>query len=125
MAIERGVNLVDLNVSGNYKNKSKTKIIKQNLNIASKKGKKKVASTAMKVSSKGARNYGRYIAPTVGLFKKAGAIGMGALKLGARFPGTGLALTGLYYGGKALAKKQKGLEFPEFRQFNKKGRKII
>ena len=30
---------------------------------------------------------------------------MGAGKLALRFPGTGLALTGAYYGGKALVKK--------------------
>ena len=94
-----------------------------------KKGYRITKEKAIKAGSKGVRSYGRYIAPTVGLFKKAGSIALGAGKLAARFPGTGLALTGLYYGGKALgktiAKRDRGLQWAPYRQYNKKGRKII
>ena len=72
-----------------------------------------------------ARNYKRYIGPTTRIAKGVGRFAMGAGKLALRFPGTGLAATGLYYGAKAIAKRQKGLKFPQYRQFSKRGRKII
>ena len=72
-----------------------------------------------------------YAGPTVGMFKKTGAAALGvgkfALKRGALgFPG--LAATGLYYGGKKFAKtidkRDRGLQWAPYRQYNKKGRKI-
>ncbi len=74
----------------------------------------------------------KYAGPTVGMFKKTGAAALGvgkfALKRGALgFPG--LAATGLYYGGKkfakTIAKRDRGLQWASYRQYNKKGRKII
>jgi len=46
-------------------------------------------------------------------------------KLALRFPGVGLAATGLYYGAKYAAKTQKGIKHPELRQFDKRARKIL
>ena len=83
---------------------------------------------AQKVYGKIGRSYKKYGKPTETLFRKTGAgvlgVGKFALKRGALgFPG--LAATGLYLGAKGIAKRQKGLSFSSFRQFNKKGRKII
>ena len=73
-----------------------------------------------------------YAGPTVGLFKKTGAAALGlgkfALKKGALgYPG--LIATGVYLGGKKLvktiAKRDRGLEWAPYRQYNKKGRKIV
>ena len=72
-----------------------------------------------------ARSYKRYVKPSTNLLKGAGKIAVGAGKLALRFPGTGLAAGVLYAGAKGIAKSQKGLSFSSFRQFNKKGRKII
>ena len=75
-----------------------------------------------------AKNYGKYAGPTVGMFKKTGsaALGVGkfAIKRGALgFPG--LIAGAAYYGAKAIAKRQKGLKFSPYNQYNKKGRKIL
>jgi len=94
---------------------------------------RKAVGRKMKMGvSKFTTKYGKYTAPTVGMFKKTGsaALGVGkfALKRGVLgFPGL-IAGAG-YYGAKAIGKKivsrQKGLEFSPYRQYNKKGRKII
>ena len=90
----------------------------------------KVAS--QKVYGKIGRSYKKYGQPTEAMFRKtgAGALGVGkfALKRGILgFPG--LAAGGAYYGAKAIGKKivsrQKGLQFSPYRQYNKKGRKIL
>ena len=72
-----------------------------------------------------ARNYKRYVSPSVRLLKGATGLAAGAAKIALRFPGTGLALTAGYLGAKGIAKRQKGLTFPQYRQFSKRGRKII
>ena len=72
-----------------------------------------------------ARSYKRYVKPSTNLLKGAGKIAVGAGKLALRFPGTGLAAGVLYAGAKGIAKSQKGLKFPQYRQFSKRGRKII
>ena len=63
--------------------------------------------------------------PSVKILKGATGLAAGAGKLALRFPGTGLVAAGLYAGAKGIAKRQKGLKFPQYRQFNKRGRKII
>ena len=84
------------NVKGNYKGGKA--IVKYSRTTAIKaKGKQAAGQIA--------RNYKRYIGPTTKLLRGAGKFAMGAGKLALRFPGTGLALTGAYYGGKALVKK--------------------
>ena len=72
-----------------------------------------------------ARNYKRYVSPSVKILKGATGLAAGAGKLALRFPGTGLVAAGLYAGAKGIAKRQKGLKFPQYRQFSKRGRKII
>ena len=105
------------NVNGNWKDKFKKKA-KQGFDktkVASQRGAKKIA-----------RNYGRYGAPTVGLFKSAGKLAMKPIKLALRFPGTGLALGAAYEGAKYLGKKySRKYHFSPVRQFDKKGRKLI
>lgn len=94
-----------------------------------KKGKKflkKAKKSAAKVLKSGGKTYTSYVAPTVGLFKKAGTAATNIGKVALKFPGTGLAATGLYYGAKALGKKYgRGYSHSQFRQFDKKGRKIL
>jgi len=88
------------NVNGNWKGGksvvkySRTKAIGTKAKFASHKAAGQIA-----------RNYKRYVKPSTNLLKGAGKIAVGAGKLALRFPGTGLALTGAYYGGKALVKK--------------------
>ena len=72
-----------------------------------------------------ARNYKRYVSPSVKILKGATGLAAGAGKLALRFPGTTLAAGAAYLGAKGIAKRQKGLTFPQYRQFNKRGRKII
>ena len=76
--------------------------------------------------------FSKYAGPTVGMFKKTGAAALGTGKLALRagalgFPG--LIATGAYLGGKKLAKtiakRDRGLQWAPYRQYNKKGRKII
>ena len=123
------------NVNGNVFGGKKKMKIKASYNlgkISSKKSKitamgSKAKVTAQKGAGQIARNYKRYIGPTTKLLKGAGKLGLGAGKLALRFPGTGLALTGLYYGGKAIGTRAgaKKFKYPGYREFNKKGRKII
>ena len=100
------------NVNGNFKNRKRMRIkASYSLGkISPKKSKitamgSKAKVTAQKGAGQIARNYKRYIGPTTKLLRGAGKFAMGAGKLALRFPGTGLALTGAYYGGKALVKK--------------------
>ena len=82
--------------------------------------------TAVKVGKKAARSYAKYGKPSVTLGKRLLKWGVvKPAKLALRFPGVGLAATGLYYAGKHIAKRQKGLQFSQYRQYNKKGRKIL
>jgi len=70
-----------------------------------KEGYRKTVDVTRKGAGQIARNYKRYIGPTTKLLRGVGKFAMGAGKLALRFPGTGLAATGLYYGAKALVKK--------------------
>ena len=73
--------------------------------------------------------FSKYAGPTVGMFKKTGALALGTGKLALRagalgFPG--LAATGLYLGAKKLGTKYgRGYSHVAMRQFDKKGRKRI
>ena len=104
------------NVKGNYKGGKA--IVKYSRTTAIKaKGKQAAGQIA--------RNYKRYVSPSVKILKGATGLAAGAGKLALRFPDTGLVAAGLYAGAKGIAKRQKGLKFPQYRQFNKRGRKII
>ena len=85
----------------------------------------KVKAKGRKAAGQLARNYKRYVSTSVKILKGATGLAAGAGKLALRFPGTGLVAAGLYAGAKGIAKRQKGLKFPQYRQFNKRGRKII
>ena len=85
----------------------------------------KAKAKGRKAAGQLARNYKRYVSPSVKILKGATGLAAGAGKLALRFPGTGLVSAGLYAGAKGIAKRQKGLKFPQYRQFNKRGRKII
>ena len=101
------------NVDGDFKKKSKKFL-------------KKAKKSAAKVIKSGGKTYGSYVAPTVGLFKKAGTAATNIGKVALKFPGPGLAATGLYYGAKALVKKgEKTASRTAFRQYNKKGKWMI
>ena len=101
------------NVDGDFKKKGKKFL-------------KKAKKSAAKVVKSGGKTYGSYVAPTVGLFKKAGTAATNIGKVALKFPGTGLAATGLYYGAKALVKKgEKTASRTAFRQYNKKGKWMI
>ena len=120
------------NVNGNFKNRKRMRIkASYSLGkISPKKSKitamgSKAKVTAQKGAGQIARNYKRYIGPTTKLLRGAGKFAMGAGKLALRFPGTTLAAGAAYLGAKGIAKRQKGLTFPQYRQFNKRGRKII
>ena len=85
----------------------------------------KAKAKGRKAAGQLARNYKRYVSPSVKILKGATGLAAGAGKLALRFQGTGLVAAGLYAGAKGIAKRQKGLKFPQYRQFNKRGRKII
>ena len=85
----------------------------------------KAKAKGRKAAGQLARNYKRYVSPSVKILKGATGLAAGAGKLALRFPGTGLVAAGIYAGAKGIAKRQKGLKFPQYRQFNKRGRKII
>ena len=75
-----------------------------------------------------AKSYAKYGKPTETLFRRTGAAALGTGKFLVKrglFGFPGLAATGLYLGAKGIAKRQKGLSFSSFRQFNKKGRKVL
>ena len=81
---------------------------------------------AEKAAKKAARSYAKYGKPSVTLGKRLLKWGVvKPAKLALRFPGVGLAATGVYYGAKAAAKAQKGIKHPELRQFDKRARKIL
>ena len=97
-----------------------------------KKGYRATTAFITKKKIKHGAQFSKYAGPTVGMFKKTGAATLGVGKFALRhgalgFPG--LAAAGLYYGGKKLAKtiakRDRGLQFSPYRQYNKKGRKII
>ena len=70
-----------------------------------KEGYRKTADATRKGAGQIARNYKRYVGPSAKLVRGIGKLGLAAGKTALRFPGTGLALTAAYYGGKALVKK--------------------
>jgi len=70
-----------------------------------KEGYRKTANVTRKGAGQIARNYKRYVGPSAKLVRGIGKLGLAAGKTALRFPGTGLALTAAYYGGKALVKK--------------------
>ena len=81
---------------------------------------------AEKAAKKAAKSYTKYGKPSVTLGKRLLKWGVvKPAKLALRFPGVGLAATGVYYGAKAAAKAQKGIKHPELRQFDKRARKIL
>ena len=81
---------------------------------------------AIKVGKKAARSYAKYGKPSVTLGKRLLKWGVvKPAKLALRFPGVGLAATGVYYGAKYAAKAQKGIKHPELRQFDKRARKTL
>jgi len=87
---------------------------------------KKGKPAAIKFGKGSAASYAKYGKPSVTLGKRLLKWGVvKPAKLALRFPGVGLAATGLYYAGKHIAKRQKGLQFSQYRQYNKKGRKIL
>ena len=95
-----------------------------------KKGYRATTEFITKKKIKHGAQFSKYAGPTVGLFKKTGSLALGTGKLALRagvlgIPG--LAATGLYYGAKAIGKKAgaKKFQYPGYREFNKKGRKII
>ena len=84
-----------------------------------------VVPAGTKAGSKLARHYKRYVRPTTKIVRGVGRFARGTLKVAARFPGTGLAATGLYYAGKHLGKKYgRGFSYPTHKQFDKRGRKF-
>ena len=114
------------NVNGNYKDKGWR--LGKRMKVAAGKTGKFITKKKIKHGAQ----FSKYAGPTVGLFKKTGSLALGTGKLALRagvlgIPG--LAATGLYYGGKKLAKtivkRDRGLQFSPYRQYNKKGRKII
>jgi hypothetical protein len=120
------------NVNGNWKKEQIVKGKGWRLGSRTRLGMRKTKEFITKKKIKHGAQFTKYAGPTVGMFKKTGAAALGvgkfALKRGALgFPG--LAATGLYYGGKkfakTIAKRDRGLQWASYRQYNKKGRKII
>ena len=86
----------------------------------------KAKAKGRKAAGQLARNYKRYVSPSVKILKGATGLAAGAGKLALRFPGTTLVATGLGLGAKALGKKWgRGYHYSAVRQFDKKGRKRI
>ena len=122
--VEKGVNLVNTknNVSGN-----KGLRLGKRFKVAMGKTGKFITKKKIKHGAQ----FTKYAGPTVGMFKKTGSLALGTGKFALRhgalgFPG--LAAAGLYYGGKKIAKtivkRDRGLQWAPYRQYNKKGRKI-
>ena len=85
-----------------------------------------VVPAGTKAGSKLARHYKRYVRPTTKIVRGVGRFARGTLKVAARFPGTGLAATGLYYAGKHIIKKgEKTVKRSAFRQYDKKGKWML
>ena len=111
------------NVSGN-----KGIRLGKRYNVAVGKAKKFIAKKQIKHGAQ----FQKYAGPTVKLGRTVGAGVMGAGKLALRAGALGipgLVATGAYLGGKKLAKtiakRDRGLQWAPYRQYNKKGRKII
>ena len=105
------------NVKGNYKGGKA--IVKYSRTTA-------IKAKGIQAAGQIARNYKRYVSPSVKILKGATGLAAGAAKIALRFPGTGLALTAGYLGAKHLGKKWgRGYHYSAVRQFDKKGRKII
>ena len=111
------------NVSGNWSHK-----LGKQYNMAM--GKTKEFITKKKI--KHGAQFATYAGPTVKAAKgiTGAALGLGkfAIRKGALgYPG--LIATGAYLGGKKLVKtiagRQRGLQWAPYRQYNKKGRKIV
>ena len=123
--VEKGVNLVNTknNVTGN----KGTKLGRQ-YKIGMHKTKKFITKQKIKHGAQ----FQKYAGPTVKAAKgiTGAALGLGkfAIRKGALgYPG--LIATGAYLGGKKLVKtiagRQRGLQWAPYRQYNKKGRKIV
>ena len=85
-----------------------------------------VAPAGIKAGGKLARHYKKYVRPTAKIVRGVGRFARGTLKVAARFPGTGLAATGLYYAGKHIIKKgEKTVKRSAFRQYDKKGKWLL
>ena len=85
-----------------------------------------VKPKAIKAGGKLARHFKKYVRPTTKIVRGVGRFARGTVKLAARFPGTGLAATGLYYAGKHIIKKgEKIAPRTAFRQYNKKGKWMV
>lgn len=82
------------------------------------------------IITKGAKQYKKIVkspivSPTVGLFKGAKNVGVGLTSLALKQSPLILGATVAYELGAYLTKKRDpGLEFPEMKQFDKRGRKI-
>jgi len=112
------------NVNGNYK---KGWRLSKRFKVAAGKTTKYLAKKKIKHGAQ----ISKYGGPTARMFRKTGAAALSTGKFALRhgalgFPG--LAATGLYYGGKKIAKtivkRDRGLQWAPYRQYNKKGRKI-
>ena len=111
------------NVSGNWSYK-----LGKKYNMAMGKTKEFITKKQIKHGAQ----FQKYAGPTVKLGRTVGAGVMGAGKLALRAGALGipgLVATGAYLGGKKLAKtiakRDRGLQWAPYRQYNKKGRKII
>ena len=92
----------------------------------------KTKTAATRAAGNIAKGYKKYGGPTTKLFQKTGSAALGTGKFLVKrglFGFPGLIAGAGYYGAKAIGKKivsrQKGLEFSPYRQYNKKGRKIL
>lgn len=123
--VEKGVNIVNTknNVSGNTNLR-----LGKRYTVLKGKTKKWIAKKKIKHGAQ----FATYAGPTVKAAKgiTGAAVGLGkfAIRKGALgYPG--LIATGAYLGGKKLvktiAKRDRGLEWAPYRQYNKKGRKIV
>ena len=119
------------NVNGNWKKEQIVKGKGWRLGSRTRLGMRKTKEFITKKKIKHGAQFSKYAGPTVGMFKKTGAAALGTGKFALRhgalgFPG--LAATGLYYGGKkfvkTITKRDRGLQWASYRQYNKKGRKI-
>jgi len=123
--VEKGVNIVNTknNVSGN-----RSLRLGKRYNVLKGNTKKWIAKKKIKHGAQ----FKTYAGPTVKAAKgiTGAAVGLGkfAIRKGALgYPG--LIATGAYLGGKKLVKtiagRDRGLQWAPYRQYNKKGRKIV
>ena len=85
-----------------------------------------VQPKVIKAGGKLSRHYKKYVRPTAKIVRGVGRFARGTAKLAARFPGPGLAATGLYYAGKHIIKKgEKTATRSAFRQYDKKGKWML